>query len=110
MDDLKKCIQESLNIPVIELFEPVIPPCVTYYLLDVESALAGDGKEKETGGRYQVDVWDKSRNSLESRAKKLKKDLTDGGIAATLPLLSFLYDNNGKVWRATITFSCLERW
>ena len=47
MADIEKVIKDTLNIPVIELFEPVLPPCATWYPLSDGTGLQGDGKETE---------------------------------------------------------------
>lgn len=31
MIDIKETIKAALQIPVIELFEPILPPCATWY-------------------------------------------------------------------------------
>ena len=101
--DLKKIIEETLNIPVLEPFRPVIPPCSTYYPISDESGLVGDGDETEEIERYQVDIWNWERESIKKMAKSLKSVLVSSGCS--IPHISYSYDNNGKMWRATITFS-----
>lgn len=101
--DLKKIIEETLNIPVLEPFRPVIPPCSTYYPISDESGLVGDGDEIEEIERYQVDIWNRERESIKQMAKLLKSALVSSG--GSIPHISYYYDNNGKVWRATMTFS-----
>lgn len=101
--DLKKIIEDSLNIPALEAFRPVIPPCCTYYPISDDSGLVGDGEETEEIERYQVDIWNWERESIKQMAKSLKSVLVSSGCS--IPHISYSYDNNGKVWRATMTFS-----
>lgn len=104
--ELKKIIEDTLNIPVIEAFYPVIHPCATYYLATDENGISGDGKEEEGIENYQIDIFDKSRGFVVKGAKKLKSELSSHG--SSVPNISYLYDNNGKTWRATLTFSCVR--
>lgn len=101
--DIRKIIEETLNIPVLEPFRPVIPPCSTYYPISDESGLVGDGDETEEIERYQVDIWNLERESIKQMAKSLKSVLVSSG--GSIPHISYSYDNNGKMWRATLTFS-----
>lgn len=101
--DLKKNIEETLNIPVLEPFLPVIPPCSTYYPISGESGLVGDGDETEEIERYQVDIWNRDRETVKKMAKSLKSALILSG--SSIPYISYSYDNNGKIWRATMTCS-----
>lgn len=106
--DLKKIIEDSLNIPALEAFRPVIPPCATYYTVVDENGLFGDGQEEEGIESYQVDIWDRNSDSVKQMARTLKASLVSPGIGASIPYVSYLYDNNGKMWRATLTFSCVR--
>lgn len=104
--DLKKIIEDTLDISVIEAFYPVIPPCATYYLATDENGISGDGQEEEGIENYQIDIWDRRRDFVVKGAKKLKSELAAHGV--TIPNISYSYDNNGKIWRATLTFSCIR--
>lgn len=101
--DLKKIIEDTLSIPALEAFRPVNPPCATYYPVADENGLSGDGSETEEVERYQVDIWNWERESIKQMAKLLKSALVSSG--GSIPHISYYYDNNGKVWRATMTFS-----
>lgn len=106
--DIKKIIQENLNIPVIQLFEPILPPCATFYPINDSTGLAGDGKETETLESFQVDIWDRDRGTLKSRGRKLKAAIMMEENPTTIPEVTYSYDNNGKMWRAMLTFSVLR--
>ena len=101
--DIKKIIEETLKIPVLESFRPVIPPCCTYYPISDDSGLVGDGEETEEIERYQVDIWNRDRETVKKMAKSLKSSLILSG--SSIPYISYSYDNNGKIWRATMTCS-----
>lgn len=102
--EIKSLIVESLKIPVIELFEPIIPPCATWSHLSDASGLEGDGTESEGLEEYQIDVWDRSRETIKTRARKLSDDIQTNA-STTIPNITYMYDTNGKVWRAMIRFS-----
>jgi len=100
--EIKSLIVESLKIPVIELFEPIIPPCATWSHLSDTSGL--DGAESEGLEGYQIDVWDRNRETIKTRARKLSDDI-QANASTTIPDITYMYDTNGKVWRAMIQFS-----
>lgn len=106
--DIKRVIQDSLKIPVIRLFEPIAPPCATYYPVNDTTALAGDGKEEETSESYQIDIWDRDREEVKTKGRRLKASLMMAGEPITVPDITYQYDNNGKMWRATLAFSTLR--
>lgn len=108
MADIEKMIKDTLNIPVIELFEPVLPPCATWYPLSNGTGLQGDGKETEEVDEYQIDLWDRDRDRVRKHGRKLKGAISQMETA-TIPDLSYFYDNNGKMWRAMLTFSVLGK-
>lgn len=108
MIDIKETIKVALQIPVIELFEPILPPCATWYLVSDHSGLEGDGKETEEISDYQIDLWDRDRSRVRARARKLKEALALYN-GASIPELSYLYDTNGKMWRAMLTFSVVGK-
>lgn len=105
---MKELIENVLKIPVIDSFNPVLPPCATYYLATEESGLTGDKNETETIETYQIDIWDRNREEIKGRARKLKSELISLIYSATIPDISFSYDNNGKTWRATLIFSMVR--
>lgn len=105
MDDIKKLIEDTLSIPVIELFDPILPPCATWYTTMDATGLAGDGEETEGIESYQVDLWNRNQNDVRRQGRRLKKALTETGIADSVPEITYTYDNNGKLWRAMLTFS-----
>lgn len=104
MADIEKVIKDTLNIPVIELFEPVLPPCATWYPLSDGTGLQGDGKETEEVDEYQIDLWDRDRERVRENGRKLKEAILSNPDVS-IPELSYFYDVNGKMWRAMLTFS-----
>lgn len=102
--DIRRIIEASLNVPVIEPFSPLLPPCVTFNAVGEGAGLAGDGTETEEIEEYQVDVWDRDKDSVKAMAKQLNSDLMAADSHLTIPNIAYLYDNNGRVWRATLTF------
>lgn len=109
MIDIKGIIDSTLKIPVIELFEPILPPCATWYLFDESVGLSGDGKEEETLENYQIDIWERNRDMLKIRGRRLKTELMLSGVPISIPDLSYQYDSNGKIWRAILKFSELRK-
>lgn len=93
--NLKAIIEKSLEIPVIELFEPILPPCATWMTLAEESALSGDGEETETAENIQIDIWSGNRNEVKKMARKLKSDIQREAVM-TIPDISYMYDENGR--------------
>lgn len=108
MDDIKKIIETVLNIPVMELFEPILPPCATWYPVSDRTGLEGDGRQTEEVSDYQIDLWDRDRNRVRTKGKKLKEALL-AYDEVSIPTLSYLYDTNGKMWRAMLTFSAVGK-
>ena len=102
--EMKSLIVDSLKIPVVELFEPIIPPCATWSHLSDTSGLDGDGTESEGLEGYQIDVWDRNRETIKTRARKLRDDI-QANASTTIPDITYTYDTNGKVGRAMIQFS-----
>lgn len=104
--DLEKRIVDTLQIPMVRAFCPIIPPCVTCYVAGNDSALFGDGQETEGTETYQVDIWDKNEDTVRDLAKKLKRMLVSCEYAVSD--LSYMYDNNGKLWRASLMFTTID--
>lgn len=107
--EVKEIIKISLNVPVIELFEPILPPCATCYSVRDSTGLSGDGDETEIIETYQIDIWDRRRQFVQSSARKLKLALKTAELQMTIPEISYTYDNNGKIWRATLTVSMIGK-
>ena len=104
MIDIKTTIENTLGIPVIELFEPVLPPCATWYPISDTSGLEGDGKQTEEVSGYQIDLWDRDRERVRENGRKMKEAILSNPDVS-IPELSYFYDVNGKMWRAMLTFS-----
>ena len=104
--DLEKLMVDTLQIPMVKAFQPLTPPCVTCYAASDETALFGDGKEAEMIETFQVDIWDRNENVVKILAKKLKRRLIADEHAVSD--VSYLYDNNGKVWHASLTFTVIS--
>lgn len=104
MIDIEATIKNTLGIPVIELFEPVLPPCATWYPISDNSGLEGDGKQQEEVSEYQIDLWDRDRGRVRENGRKLKAAILSNPDVS-IPELSYFYDVNGKMWRAMLTFS-----
>ena len=90
--DLKKIIEDTLDISVIEAFYPVIPPCATYYLATDENGISGDGQEEEGIENYQIDIWDRSSDFVRKGSKKMKTELAAHGANI------FLYKRGAIKW------------
>ena len=71
--EMKSLIEESLKIPVIELFEPIIPPCATWSHLSDTSGLEGDGAESEGMEGYQIDVSGQKPGDNQNQGKKAER-------------------------------------
>ena len=101
---LKGCIEAILKIPVLEHFEPVLPPCATFYQVSDLTGLAGDGEETEGMESWQAEIWCRKSGEAERYAGLLKRELRSRLPSATVPQISYTYDNYGKVWRASVAF------
>lgn len=104
MIDLKDLIKKSINIPVIELHDPVTRLCATYYLQSDNSDLEGNGEEQEGIETYCIDVWSRDRTEVSMKCNQLKKSITKLKYN-TIPYIEYTYDENGKFWRGMLTFS-----
>lgn len=105
--EVKKLIRESLNIPVIDLHEPVIPPCCTYFLQSERAELYGDGKDREEAGEHVIDVWCKDRKETIEKSNQLKDRILMHPYCV-MSGIEYTYDTNGRIWRGTIQFSCIK--
>ncbi len=105
--DLKTIIENALNIPVIELSDPVLTPCATWYQLYQESELSGSGNVTEESETYDIDIWCDTREEVESLSTLLKTALSSIKYT-TFPALTFSYDTNGKFWRANFNFKHIK--
>lgn len=101
--DVEQLIKTALNIPVIDLSEPLLYPCATWYKSTEETELSGSGKETEASDTYEVDIWCQVRNDLESYAALLKQAISLIEYC-TIPDMTITFDTNGKVWRANFNF------
>lgn len=105
--DIKNIIENALNIPVIELSDPILSPCSTWYQLYQESELTGSGSVTEESETYEIDIWCDTREDTESYSRLLKAALLNTKYI-TFPALTFSYDTNGKLWRANFNFKHIK--
>ena len=105
--NLEQLLKSNLKIPSVEAFSPSIPPCFTWNRIAENPGIMGNGKESETVVQFQVDVWGRKRRDVE-RMTRLAKSLIASETYTTVPVTSYGYDVNGKLWRGTIYFSNIE--
>ncbi len=105
--DIKTLIETTLGIPVIELSEPILSPCATWYKSLEETELSGDGDETEVSDTYEIDIWCEERELSEIYSTQLKRAITLVDYL-TIPSVQISYDTNGKVWRADLNFKYLK--
>ena len=101
--DVETLIKTTLDIPVIDLSEPLLYPCATWYKSTEETELSGSGKETEASDTYEIDIWCQERDVLISYATLLKQAISLNEYC-TIPDLTITFDTNGKVWRANLNF------
>lgn len=107
MIDIKQLTESTLNIPVLELSDPILSPCCTWQLLHEELELSGNGQIKEISETYEINLWIKSRKEVMDKTKTLRKALLDIKYI-TFPNTSFTFDRNGSVWRGSIMFKHIK--
>ncbi|MDR0925742.1 MAG: hypothetical protein LBN31_15475 [Hungatella sp.] len=105
--DIENIIKTVLNIPVIELSQPILPPCATWYKLFEEPELSGDGEVTEESETYEINIWGKAREDVINKTGLLKKSLI-GIKYNTFPNVTYSYDTNGKSWRGMINFKHMK--
>lgn len=105
--DIKALIESTLNIPVIDLSEPLLYPCATWYKSLEETELSGDGDETESSDTYEIDIWCEERDLSETYSKQLKKAIALFDYF-TIPYVQISYDTNGKAWRANLNFKYIK--
>ena len=105
--DVKTIIENALNIPVIELSDPILSPCAMWYQLYQESELSGNGSATEESETYDIDIWCNTREESELYAGLLKASLLNTKYI-TYPALTFSFDTNGKMWRANFNFKHIK--
>lgn len=101
--DVEALIKSTLDIPVIDLSEPLLYPCATWYKSMEDTELSGNGKETEASDTYEIDVWCQERELLVSYASLLKQAIASTDYC-TIPDKTITFDTNGKVWRANFNF------
>ena len=101
--DIEQIIKATLNIPVIDLPKPILPPCATWYQSFEEPELSGDGEVTEESETYEIDIWGKGRQDVINKTGLLKKALINIKYN-TFPNVTFSYDTNGKMWRGNLNF------
>lgn len=101
--DIEQLIKTVLNIPVIDLSKPILPPCATWYKSFEEPELSGSGEVTEESETYEIDIWGKGRQDVISKTGLLKKALINIKYN-TFPNTTFSYDTNGKMWRGNLNF------
>nr|DAM14493.1 MAG TPA: hypothetical protein [Caudoviricetes sp.] len=105
--DIKSIIENALDIPVIELSDPILSPCATWYQLYQSSELSGNATVTEESETYDIDIWCETREDSESYAGLLKASLLNTKYI-TYPVLTFSFDTNGKMWRANFNFKHIK--
>lgn len=105
--DIESLIKTTLDIPVIDLSEPLLYPCATWYKSLEETELSGDGDETEASDTYEVDIWCQERELSESHSALLKKTIALIDYF-TIPYVQISYDTNGKAWRANLNFKYIK--
>lgn len=105
--DIKSIIENALDIPVIELSDPILSPCATWYQLYQSSELSGNATVTEESETYDIDIWCNTREESESYAGLLKASLLNTKYI-TYPALTFSFDTNGKMWRANFNFKHIK--
>ena len=105
--DIKTMIESTLNIPVIDLSEPLLYPCATWYKSMEETELSGNGDETEVSDTYEVDIWCQERDLSESYSVLLKKAIALINYF-TIPYVQISYDKDGKAWRANLNFKYIK--
>ncbi len=105
--NLKELIESALDIPALELSDPLLPPCATWYKTMDYPSLIGDGIETETTEVYEIDIWSRERADIITKTELLRRRLATE-IGALLPVASFNYDINGKMWRGNIKFNYIK--
>ena len=105
--DIENLIKTTLNIPVIDLSKPILPPCATWYKTFEGPELSGNGEVTEESETYEIYIWCKKREDTVNKTGLLKKALI-GIKYNTFPIVNFSYDTNGKSWRGMINFKHIK--
>ncbi|HBD01629.1 MAG TPA: hypothetical protein DC053_23360 [Lachnoclostridium sp.] len=106
--DIKQIIETTLNIPVRELSDPVIPSgYATWYKPYEDPELSGNGGVTEESETYEIDIWGKNRQDVNSKTGLLKKALINIKYN-TFPRVTISYDTNGKMWRGNLNFKHIK--
>ena len=107
MDELKKLIEEILEIPVFDESESIVYPSVTIGDYLESPALFGDGICSAETSSISIGLWYLKRTDRDIAVKKLKKVLTDAGYTA--PTVHRYFDTTARVFRATLDTEILIR-
>jgi hypothetical protein len=100
MDDLKKLIEDTLEIPCKLESESITYPAATIGDYYDSPALFGDGMCTAETSSISIGLWYMDRAGRDSAVKKLKKVLPDAGYTA--PTAHKYFDTAARVFRATL--------
>lgn len=104
-DEMKEQLGRLLGIPVLDETENLRPPCITISLYAEAPIIFGDGAAEAWGASYQADIWAERK----SRMMELKEELRKWAEGRhTAPSISYGYEPEAKLYRATLTFEALK--
>ena len=100
-EELKKLIEDALNIPVYDESESITYPAATIgdYLESPE--LFGDGECVAETSSISIGLWYENRTARNEAVKLLKPALAAAGYTA--PTVHKYFDTMARVHRATLT-------
>lgn len=96
---------ESLGIPVLDEFIPLVYPSVYVDTFKQEAGLFGSGTESESKGYVKIHIWSKKKEECDTLKEGLKKALKENGIYAGVEKMD---DPSASIFRYVLTIEILE--
>lgn len=96
---------ESLNIPILEAFTPLLYPSVYIDTYKQGAGLFGGGLEEESKEYLKIHIWSKGKEECETLKRNFRKMLKESGIYADI---EGMHDPAASVFRYVFTVEILE--
>lgn len=101
MDELKKNIEDTLEIPVLDEQDMLTPPCVTVDCYLESPLVIGDGIPEKYVYSVTVTIWEEDKKRMLSKKEKLRQIIEADYMA---PEISFGSDPDTGIYKAIFDF------
>lgn len=104
---IKKILDESATIPVLEVSQPNNYPCVTYHFYNESGSLFGGGTATEESASCQIDIWYKEKTEkVKDTINKIKKAIIKDKYFS-FPSMDTMHESDKKIYHTHINFDLI---